>query len=364
MRRLFNYTLIVVAVTTALLSISSCHSDQEEEIVSVYLTYTINSDNGEAMPGTKSSNSEVFDEFYQKIKSGDLVAQGYSLTFIEKNTGASYTVNGTWAGKDMVTLRTGSYRVKGTSTAVGDNIQERCSLKFDDEIWVDINSNTITLNASYDCALIIFSDESLAKLSNYNGSKSADLFKFSKYIYAFIHTTLYEEGKQDHSYLEGRHTNDSYFRIYTGHLSYEIGKYYVYNDINSSFDLEKMEEGGPEGFPVDLSKPGTANCYIVSYPGSFKFRADVMGNSEDLIEGAPTKAEVLWESYGTGTAPSVGDIIPYAAYNEGYIYFNTPNSLAEGNALIVLRDASNTILWSWHIWVSEGFNPAKMIAAD
>ena len=347
-----------IAAASLLFSLSSCEKvDQQDETVSVYLTYTITSDNGEAMPGTKATNADVFNEFYQKIKSGELVAPNYNLVFTEKTTGAVYTVNGTWAGKDMVTLRTGTYSVVGTSTASGENIQEKCSLIFDDEITVDINSTTINLKASYDCALIIFSDASIAKLSNFNGNSSTDLFKFNNYIYAFIHTTLYAEGKQAQAYLEGRHTNDTQFKIYTGNLNYEIGKYYVYNDINAAFDLDKMEEGGSEGQGsiVNLSSEGTANSYIVSSAGTFKFNASVKGNSTESV-GAPVKAEVLWESFGTDVQPSVGEIIASISFLEGYVIFSTPASLVDGNALVAVKDASNNILWSWHIWICKDYD--------
>lgn len=352
--------LIWVAATSFLFSLSSCEKvDQQDETVSVYLTYTITTDNGEAMPGTKATNTDVFNEFFQKIKSGDLVAQNYNFVFTEKTTGAVYIVDGTWAGKDMVTLRTGTYSVVGTSTASGENIQEKCSLKFNDEITVAINSTTINLKATYDCSLIIFSDASIAKLSNFNGNSSTDLFKFNNYIYAFIHTTLYANGKQAQAYLEGRHTNDTQFKIYTGNLNYETGKYYVYNDINAAFDLDKMEEGGSEGQGsiVNLSSEGTANCYIVSSAGTYKFNASVKGNSTETI-GTPVKAEVLWESFGTYVQPNVGDIITNIEYHEGYVVFSTPASLVDGNALVAVKDASNNILWSWHIWICNEFNPS------
>lgn len=103
---------------------------------------------------------------------------------------------------------------------------------------------------------------------------------------------------------------------------------------------------------IDLSSTGTANCYIVSAPGKYKFNASVKGNSAESI-GAAVSAEVLWESFGTDVTPSVGDIVRNVTYKEGYIEFETPTELAEGNAVIAAKDASGTILWSWHIWVTD-----------
>lgn len=103
---------------------------------------------------------------------------------------------------------------------------------------------------------------------------------------------------------------------------------------------------------IDLSSSGTANCYIVSKAGKYKFNASVKGNSTESI-GTVAEAEVLWESFGTDVTPSVGDIIKNATYKDGYIEFETPSALAEGNAVIAAKNSSGTILWSWHIWVTD-----------
>ena len=40
-------------------------------------------------------------------------------------------------------------------------------------------------------------------------------------------------------------------------------------------------------------------------------------------------------------------------YKDGYIAFQTPDVFKEGNAVIAAKDASGTILWSWHIWMTD-----------
>ena len=138
MKKTFNL-IFALNIFAAISCLTSCEmlNDQKDREAQVYLTYTISSNEGQSMYGTKATNAEVFDEFYQKIISGDLVAPSYELTFTEKTTGAIYSVSGNWSSKDMVTLRTGVYHVVGKSTAVGENIQDKCSLVFDDEITVD-----------------------------------------------------------------------------------------------------------------------------------------------------------------------------------------------------------------------------------
>ena len=62
---------------------------------------------------------------------------------------------------------------------------------------------------------------------------------------------------------------------------------------------------------------------------------------------------MLWESYGTDVAPTVGDLIKDVKYEDGNIVFNTSETFREGNAVIAAKDDQGTILWSWHIWMTD-----------
>ena len=101
----------------------------------------------------------------------------------------------------------------------------------------------------------------------------------------------------------------------------------------------------------DLSSPASANCYIVSQSGTYKFRT-VKGNSSESV-GQVASAEVLWESFGTSAATSKGDLIESVAFADGFVTFSTAETFREGNALIAVKDADGTILWSWHIWLTD-----------
>ncbi|MBR5568751.1 MAG: hypothetical protein IKW27_08435 [Bacteroidales bacterium] len=101
----------------------------------------------------------------------------------------------------------------------------------------------------------------------------------------------------------------------------------------------------------DLSKDGTANSYIVSKAGAYKF-TPTKGNSSESV-GSIASAEVLWESFGTYVAPNVGDLVKNVEYKNGAISFDTSSEYKEGNAVIAAKDASGTILWSWHIWLTD-----------
>ena len=102
---------------------------------------------------------------------------------------------------------------------------------------------------------------------------------------------------------------------------------------------------------MNLSYFESANCYIVSEAGKYKFKT-VKGNSNESV-GSVSSCEVLWESFGTSTAPSIGDLIKGVSYSDGYITFETSSTFREGNAVIAAKDANGNILWSWHIWLTD-----------
>ena len=78
--------------------------------------------------------------------------------------------------------------------------------------------------------------------------------------------------------------------------------------------------------------------------------------------GAVASAEVLWESFGTSEVPAVGDLVKNVSYKDGYIAFATNSTFKEGNAVIAAKDASGTILWSWHIWLTD--QPVECVYAN
>ena len=102
---------------------------------------------------------------------------------------------------------------------------------------------------------------------------------------------------------------------------------------------------------TNLSSSGSANCYIISGSGLYKFKP-VKGNSNESV-GSVASAGILWETFGTDTAPEFLDIISAFCYKDGYIAFQTADTFREGNAVIAAKDASGKILWSWHIWFTD-----------
>lgn len=120
---------------------------------------------------------------------------------------------------------------------------------------------------------------------------------------------------------------------------------------------------------TELSNPKSANCYTVSAQGTtndnkvFKFPAVkgntyVKGSEAGTSVGTVHEVVVIWETWNTSSVTEKS-IIKVVDYADGFIYFKTPKTLHEGNALIAAKDSGGNILWSWHIWV-----PATDVGAD
>ena len=131
---------------------------------------------------------------------------------------------------------------------------------------------------------------------------------------------------------------------------------YATNERGTGYSAEKVFYTLPDGNAVDLSNKGTANCYIVPpVYGEYSFDASVMGNSKDPV-GQIASAEVLWESRNNSAELSAGAVIASVELKGNRVHFQLPTEAKSGNAVIAVKDALGTILWSWHIWVVD-FDP-------
>ena len=107
--------------------------------------------------------------------------------------------------------------------------------------------------------------------------------------------------------------------------------------------------------PVNLVSGESANCYIISAEGTYYFPA-VKGNSAESV-GVVSSVDVLWEASRSTTEPKAGEMIANLRYEDGKIVFSA--SAHKGNAVIAARDEAGTILWSWHIWMTD--KPAEQV---
>lgn len=101
---------------------------------------------------------------------------------------------------------------------------------------------------------------------------------------------------------------------------------------------------------VSLGEP--ANCFQVSEAGYYYFDGTVMGNGDAGLHSTfackstkldPKAAKLVWEE--------VEGLVTGVALKDGKVQFQVANR--DGNAVIAVTDASDNILWSWHIWSAE-----------
>lgn len=111
-----------------------------------------------------------------------------------------------------------------------------------------------------------------------------------------------------------------------------------------------------ETVEVDLSESGNANCFIVPEPGFYSFDATVIGNGEygflddvafhvSTPDISPNSVELVWEDRNG----LIRDIKLNPTKDR--VMFTATG--VEGNALVAVKDASDTILWSWHLWITD-----------
>lgn len=159
---------------------------------------------------------------------------------------------------------------------------------------------------------------------------------------------------------------------------YDIGVAKTVMHTTCSADTQLKEnatKGSPES-PYDLSTEGgsmtTANCYVVNAAGTYKLPL-VYGNA--IVNGSPN-SQAYDDSHfvdynnkhitdpwikSSGT-PKDATLV----WSDGFYMFNdvhldgdylvftiNKDYMQQANAIVAVRDASGTIMWSWHIWVTE-----------
>ena len=165
-------------------------------------------------------------------------------------------------------------------------------------------------------------------------------------------------------------SNSMYVAINANSTMYNV---YLGDSSNSDFNVVSnfaytvgATVGGTDGVDLRVNTPisitaldgsGTANCYIATSANTwYSFNSKVMGNGKSTPSITPTaltpvSTDVLWETWNTKNIPTKGSVVKAAYIANGRILFRT--STNEGNAVVAARDASNNIIWSWHIWRSK-----------
>lgn len=136
----------------------------------------------------------------------------------------------------------------------------------------------------------------------------------------------------------------TFFGTENDYLTSEIKDFLIINSYSEEAAIDMSSA-------TDLSASETANCYIVTEPGTYRFKA-VKGNSDEKLEDLDY-CEILWESFGSDLAPERRELIKEFCHKDGYIAFKTLERFKEGNAVIAARSGEGEVLWSWHIWMTD-----------
>ena len=245
--------------------------------------------------------------------------KGYTM-FVEVTYDEEYLYITMADGEKLVLPRTSvGQEVEGPLTWSLDKVTE-CSATFSGHLEVPAS------DLLFSQVIVYYSD---AENFNINTAKSAFATSFdSEQNFTITLTGLKYDTKYNYCVLA------------------EIKTEKIYGEIQT-FRTTVLNMAGA----TDLSSSASANCYIISEAGLYKFKT-VKGNSATSV-GSVASVSILWETFGTDTAPEFFDLISGFCYKDGYIAFQTADIFKEGNAVIAAKDADGNILWSWHIWLTD-----------
>jgi hypothetical protein len=142
---------------------------------------------------------------------------------------------------------------------------------------------------------------------------------------------------------------DDYTKIFKFDSPVEIDRGGVVEIGDITSELQKYDNPFSPDIK-DLDANGNANCYIITEPGSYKFKA-VRGNNPVLFLTEPSEGKVLWETWNDDSEVTPGSVLEAASYAEDYMIVRTPATLKPGNAVVAALNSAGDILWSWHIWI-------------
>lgn len=161
---------------------------------------------------------------------------------------------------------------------------------------------------------------------------------------------------------------------YNAALAKSIGTNVHNTTLQTATSVSNYDLSTNEG----TTQQNTANCYIVNAPGTYSLPL-VYGNaiSADTVNTSAFKPEVgLNPFFGAkGVIPDDGKIADATnavlvwqdakelvsvtaalsgTYPNQKLTFTVPAAnICQGNAVVAVRNASNEVLWSWHIWVTD-----------
>ena len=202
-----------------------------------------------------------------------------------------------------------------------------------------------------------YQDVYLGSIDGAEGTSTGINLPADKTIVCYITSAISDQPAGTKWTITATHeSGDTYTKTVTfpSALTFDPGKMY-----RLTVNLEGASSPVPPAATNLSPSNQTANCYVIASDdaATYKFK-NCKGTDYNWLNSTAVSAEVLWESLAGGlSAPSVGDLITSATlYDDGYVYIETTG--ARGNAVVAVKDESDKILWSWHIWCTgASFDP-------
>lgn len=97
---------------------------------------------------------------------------------------------------------------------------------------------------------------------------------------------------------------------------------------------------------------GYANTYQIAAVGKYKFEAVKGNDSAARVDAA--SAELTWETWCNNEAVTPNSLVKSVTVEDGYVVLETAEEYHAGNALVSVKNAEGTIVWSWLLWFIEG----------
>lgn len=134
-------------------------------------------------------------------------------------------------------------------------------------------------------------------------------------------------------------------------------------DVKVNLTVLPWEEEVPQEEHISGDLNRHANCFLVSPGGNIRFGVNSVYKiwgwllGDVIPEDKPITAEIIWSD--------TPDLISSVTLEKGYnmtshaiIRVKTTDTAKKGNAVIGMKvEGESSYRWSWHIWVTEGYNP-------
>lgn len=241
MKKMFSLMLFV----TSFICFTSCSNDEDEFYTPQEVDLTLDYTFVESGSMTRATGESVYNDFYEKyIKTKQLTPTTYSLTFKNKETGATATINGYWDKKDAIRLLEGEYEVTGISKPTNrSDVSDTVFISFNEIVHITKDMTNINLTAKYDSYLLMLNNENYSNAYYYHYYSSYSNYSFNLYKTENNYTLFIKGLGSETNDLRLTRNDGKTINISLNKIPFEKGKYYYFNDMTNSFDIPKMESG-------------------------------------------------------------------------------------------------------------------------